>query len=57
MNEAELDEVYGELCRVLTAQGEPKALAMLARFALLAVHEIGDVQRIRALIADAARGS
>ena len=50
MNEAELDEAYGEFCRMLTQQGEPRALATLARFALLAMHEIGDLQRIRALI-------
>lgn len=50
MNEAELDEAYGELCRMLTRQGEPRALATLARFALLAMHEIAGPQRVRALI-------
>ncbi len=53
MNEAELDAAYSELCRMLTEQGEPLAVKVLARFALLAVHEIGDVQRVRALIASA----
>lgn len=53
MNETELDEVYSELCRVMTAQGEGRALPLLARFALLAMHEIGDARKIRALIAAA----
>ena len=53
MNEAELDEAYGELCRMLTAQGEAQALHTLARFALLALRELGDIGRIRALIAAA----
>lgn len=50
MNEAELDETYGELCRMLTAHGEAQTPAVLARFALLAMHEIGDAGRIRLLI-------
>jgi hypothetical protein len=50
MNEGELDEAYGSFCRMLTAQGESLALITLARFALLAMHEIGDPVRIRELI-------
>ena len=53
MNDAELDEAYSELCRLLTAGGESQALPVLARFALLAMHEIGDIGRIRALIESA----
>ncbi len=53
MNERELDEAYTELCRALTLQGESRTLPVLARFALLAMHEIGDAARIRALVREA----
>ena len=50
MNEQELDEVYGEFCRKLSAVGEAQATPYLARFALLAFQAIDDANRIRALI-------
>ncbi len=50
MNEEELDEAYTAFCRMLTTQGESLALLTLGRFALLAMHEIGDPARIRELI-------
>jgi len=56
MNDQELDEAYGELCRMLGDAGEDRALPALARFALLAMHEIGDGAKIRALIREAAPG-
>ena len=55
MNETELDQAYGDLCRLLSAQGEARALPILARFALLAIHEIGDARQVRELIAAAGR--
>lgn len=54
MNDQALDEAYGELCRMLGDAGEAQALPVLARFALLAMHEIGDVAKIRQLIREAA---
>ena len=53
MNAEELDTLYGELCRCLTAAGEARAQLLLARFALLAIGAIDDPARIRALIAAA----
>ena len=53
MNEQELDDVYGEFCRKLSAVGEAHATSYLARFALLAFHAIDDANRIRTLIAAA----
>ena len=50
MNEQELDDVYGEFCRKLSAIGEAQATPYLARFALLAFHAIDDANRIRTLI-------
>jgi hypothetical protein len=53
MTESDLDGLYGELCRVLTEVGETRALLLLARFALLAIGEIDDVERARALLVSA----
>ena len=53
MTAEELDTLYGELCRSLTAAGEARAQLLLARFALLAIGAIDDPVRIRALIAAA----
>lgn len=53
MTAEELDTLYGELCRCLTAAGEARAQLVLARFALLAIGAIDDPARIRALIAAA----
>ncbi|HEX8758015.1 MAG TPA: hypothetical protein VF745_16890 [Steroidobacteraceae bacterium] len=41
----ELDTLYGELCRSLTAAGEARAQLLLARFALLAIGAIDDPAR------------
>lgn len=57
MNDLELDAVYTELCRVLGEAGEQKALTLLGRFALLAMLEIDDVDRLKALIARAAQSA
>jgi hypothetical protein len=51
MTETQLDSLYGELCRTLSEVGEARAPLFLARFALLAIGEIDDVERVRALLA------
>lgn len=53
MIESDLDTLYGELCRTLGEVGEAGALVLLARFALLAIEQIGDPERVRALLASA----
>jgi hypothetical protein len=53
MTAEELDTLYGELCRSLTAAGEARAQLVLARFALLSIGAIDDPARVRALIAAA----
>lgn len=57
MNDQELDAVYTELCRALGAAGEAEALALLGRFALLAILEINDRDRLRELIEQAAQAA
>jgi len=54
MTEAELDVAYADLCRTMTALGEAQMPLYLARFALLAMTEIGDPARVARLIASAA---
>ncbi len=54
MNAEDLDAIYTELCREMTAVGEAQAPILLARFALLAIVEIADPERLRRLIASAA---
>jgi len=54
MTEAELDALYSDLCRTMTRAGEAQMPLYLARFALLAMVEIGDAGRIARLIASAA---
>ncbi len=53
MNAEDLDTVYTDLCRAMTAVGEAQAPILLARFALLAIVEIADAGRLRRLIAAA----
>jgi hypothetical protein len=53
MTESELDSVYTQLCKTMTNIGETQSSLFLARFALLAVTEIGDVATVQRLIADA----
>lgn len=55
MTNDELDSVYGELCRALTRCGAERAELLLARFALLAMVAIDDVERIREILAGACR--
>jgi hypothetical protein len=50
INESELDSVYGELCRAISEVGEAHAPLLLARFALLAIGEIGDVEQVRRIL-------
>ena len=54
MTDSELDDVYTALCEALSATGEAGAMALLARFALLAMVEIDDAARIRPVIEAAA---
>jgi hypothetical protein len=56
LSDAELDLVYTELCRTLTALGPSQTPLVLARFALLAVTRIGDAAVLRQMIEDAAQG-
>jgi hypothetical protein len=51
MTEMELDSLYGEVCLALSRVGEAGAPLFLARFALLAIGEIDDVERVRTLLA------
>jgi hypothetical protein len=53
MTESELDSLYGELCRALSEVGAAAAPLFLARFALLAIGEIDNVGRVRALLLSA----
>jgi hypothetical protein len=53
MTDSELDSIYGELANALTGVGESRAPLLLARFALLAIGEIDDCERIRALLKSA----
>jgi hypothetical protein len=53
MTESELDGVYTQLCYTMTDLGEARSPLFLARFALLAVTEIGDLATVQRLIADA----
>lgn len=56
MNDLDLDRVYTQLCKTLSAAGQTQAMNVLARYALLSMLEIGDADRIAALIERAARG-
>lgn len=55
MNEQELDGVYTELCHALGAAGEEGATKLLSRFALLAMLEIDDAERLKAMVKRAAQ--
>ena len=54
MTDTELDAVYSRLCKTMTQLGEPNAPLFLARFALLAIDRIGDVDAAQQLIDAAA---
>jgi hypothetical protein len=49
MTEAELDAAYTHLCKTMTELGEAQAPLFLARFALLAMTRIGDVDVVQDL--------
>lgn len=57
MNAQQLDEAYTRLCNALSAAGEAKTPAVLARLALLLMQEVGDLDRVIRAIDDAAEGS
>lgn len=54
MNESELDDVYTEVCRSMSAVGEDEAKLFLARLVLLLLREVDDASRIKYAIAQAA---
>jgi hypothetical protein len=54
LSELELDSVYTQFCKMMTDIGENGSRLFLARFALLAMTEIGDARLLEKLIADAA---
>lgn len=54
MTDAELDEIYSQLCRTMTELGEARGSLLLARFALLAVAQIDDAACVQRLISEAA---
>jgi hypothetical protein len=56
MTDAELDSVYTTLCKTMTQVGEADAPLFLARFALLAIQKMGDVEVALGLI-EAARNT
>jgi hypothetical protein len=49
----DLDLAYSEFCKTMTDLGKERADLFLARFALLSMISIGDLDRVRKLIADA----
>lgn len=55
MTDSELDAVYTQLCRTMTALGEAQAPLYLARLALLALTELGDADLAQRLLSDAAQ--
>jgi hypothetical protein len=53
IGESDLDNLYGEFCRALSDVGEAQAPLLLARFALLAIAEIDDVERVQRILTSA----
>lgn len=56
MNDSELDAVYTRLCRTMTELGADRAPLFLARFALLAIEQLGDPVAVMRIVDDAAAG-
>lgn len=50
---SELDDLYTSLCKTMTQIGEAQSQLFLARFALLAIAEIGDAEVVHRLTSDA----
>lgn len=57
MNDSELDAVYTRLCKTMTELGADRAPLFLARFALLAIVELGDPALAMRLVDSAAAGN
>jgi hypothetical protein len=56
MNDSELDAVYTRLCKIMTELGADRSPLFLARFALLAIVELGNpAQAMRLVNAAAAK--
>jgi hypothetical protein len=53
MTDSERDTVYTQLCKTMTELGEAHTALYLARFALLAMERIGNVEAALGLIAAA----
>jgi hypothetical protein len=56
MNDSELDAVYTRLCKTMTELGADRSPLFLARFALLAIVELGDAAVAMRLVDAAAAG-
>ena len=56
MTEEDLDELYTQCCRAMTAAGADQIELYLARLVLLLMHEIDEPQRIRRALAAAGEG-
>lgn len=54
MTDSELDAAYTHLCTTMARLGEERAPLFLARFALLAITQIGDCDEVRTLVDAAA---
>lgn len=57
MNDSELDAVYTRLCKTMTEVGAERSPLFLARFAMLAIVEMGDPARAMQLVDAAAAGN
>jgi len=55
MTDAELDTAYTHLCKTMTELGEARASLFLARFALLAMVRIGDIDAVQRMTDAAAK--
>jgi hypothetical protein len=53
MTDSERDTVYTQLCKTMTELGEAHTALYLARFALLAIERIGNMEAALGLIAAA----
>jgi len=56
LNSGEIDQVYTELCHAMTRAGDDRTALFLARFALLAMREIDDVESIRRIVTACGEG-
>jgi hypothetical protein len=54
MTEPQLDEIYTQTCRTMSALGDAKAPLFLARLCLLLIHELDDADRAKRAIVQAA---